>query len=675
MAHLALFFLGRFQVTLDGNPMTAFESDKVRALLVYLSVEARHPHRRGVLADLLWPEQPEQSARANLRHVLLKLRQAIGDRHASPPFLLTTPETIQFNPASDYWLDVAAFNDLINASHEHRHRRLVACLPCIRRLSQATELCRGSFLEGFSLHDSAVFEEWSSVMRERLHHRALDALYHLAAYHERRGEYDQARGYAMRQIELEPWREEAYQQLMRLLALSGQRSAALAQYDVCRRILAEELGVDPSTETTALYEQIKGVREKGELAPLLLGPSAPTHNLPAQLTSFVGRDEELAQITECLSDPDCRLVTLVGPGGIGKTRLALAAAAQQVGMFRDGVWFVPLADLDSPESLVPAIADVLNLPLHGREESQNRLLTFLREKEMLLVLDSFEHLLGKTDLVLDILCNAPQVVILITSRQRLNLQAEHVFGVEGLTYPEFGFRIWDFGFTSSAKSNPQSAIRNPQWSAVRLFVERADRSAPGGFSLSAETIPDVVRVCQLVEGIPLAIELAAALVRTYSCAEIAHAIQHSLDTLATGMQDVPQRHRSMRAVFESSWDGLSEAERLVLAQASVFRDGFTQDAALAALKGQLPADSEGMPVIGEQLPANSDEANRGSPLNDHEWLNLEDCLLALVDKSLLRRTASGHYKMCRLLRRFAAEKLQRGHPGTRVEEGAALEFR
>ncbi|RME44461.1 MAG: SARP family transcriptional regulator, partial [Chloroflexi bacterium] len=646
MAHLSLSFLGRFQVTLDGSPVASFESDKVRALLAYLSVEADHPHGRGVLAGLLWPEQPEQSARTNLRHVLLKLRQAIGDRDASPPFLLITRGTIQFNPASDHWLDVTAFSDLFNASQKHRHRRLGACLPCIRRLSQAAELYEGNFLEGFTLHDSAVFEEWSSVIRERLHRQALDALYHLAAYHERRGEYDQAREYAVRQIQLEPWREEAHRQLMGLLALSGQRSAALAQYDACRRVLAEELGVEPTAETTALYEQIKGTREKGkkgrreerDLAPPLLGPSAPLHNLPPQLTSFVGREAELTQITERLSNPDYRLVTLVGPGGIGKTRLALAAAGQQVGMFQHGVWFVSLAGLDSAESLVPAIAGVLNVPLHGGEEPDARLLAYLHDKEMLLVLDDFEHLLDGTDLVLDILRGAPQIVILITSRQRLNVQAEYVIGVEGLALPP------------PPRPSPYQGegVRKgvESYSAVQLFVERADQTTRSGFALSAETIPDVVRVCQLVEGMPLAIELAAALADTYSCADIARSIRGTLDFLATTMRDVPPRHRSMRAVFESSWGRLSEAERRVLAHASVFRGGFTQEAALAVIGHQLPVNSD-------QLSVNSDETGQSSLITDH-------CLLSLVDKSLLRRTASGRYEMHELLRQFAAEKLEIG---------------
>jgi len=277
MARLSLSLLGPFQLTLEGEPVTGLESNKVRALLAYLAVEADRPHRRQSLVGLLWPDRPEAAARGNLRHALANLRRAIDDHHAAPPFLLITRAAIQFNHASDSWLDVAAFERHLadsRAQTADRPRRVTDEIdqpPAITHLQAAVSLYRGSFLEGFSLKDSATFDDWALLTRERLQRQALSVLHQLATYYQGRGEYQPACDYAWRQVELEPWQEEAHQQLMRLLALSGQRSAALAQYETCRRRLAHELGVEPGPETIALYEQIRA----GELGVVPRPPAPP----------------------------------------------------------------------------------------------------------------------------------------------------------------------------------------------------------------------------------------------------------------------------------------------------------------------------------------------------------------------------------------------------------------
>jgi DNA-binding SARP family transcriptional activator len=257
MARLSLFLLGSFQITLDGEPVGTFESDKVRALLAYLAVESDRPQRRETLAGLLWPEWPERNARHSLSQALFNLRCAIGDPDAASPFLIVIHHTVQFNPASDYYLDVSSFRALLAECEQHRHPRLEACSPCLDRLQQAMAIYRGAFLEGFSVRDSASFEEWALLKREQLHRLAMDALQRLADCHERRGEYARALPHARRQVELDPLREGAHEQIMRLLALSGRRSEALAQYQACGQVLAAELGVGPAAETTALYEQIR----------------------------------------------------------------------------------------------------------------------------------------------------------------------------------------------------------------------------------------------------------------------------------------------------------------------------------------------------------------------------------------------------------------------------------
>ncbi len=607
MSRLSVYLLGPFRVTLDGAPITGFESNKVRALLAYLAVEADHPHSRETLAGFLWPNQPERTARHNLSQALSNLRRVIHDRDAEPPFLHVTRWTVQFNRESDHQLDVAEFAAQVAAVESHPHLRLERCESCLRRLERLAALYRGEFLTGFFVDDSVPFSEWATLLRERFHRQVLDTLYHLTEYYEARRDYKRARRYARRQVELEPWREEAHQQLMRLLAHSGQRSAALQQYETCRRILADELNIAPHQKTTALYERI---RAAGRATP---------HNLPPQLTTFVGRERELSAIAERLADPGCRLLTLTGLGGIGKTRLALQAAQEHLANFLHGVYFIPLAGLGAADFFATTVADALDFSFSGRQEPETQLLDYLREKELLLVLDNLEHLLPPHQseirrLVLEILRQAPAVKMLVTSRERLNLQVEWIFHVRGLACPD-------------ECESTDADVR--EYSAVRLFLERARRVEPD-FSLSPTVTSAMVRICHLLEGMPLGIELAAASISTLSCEQVAAEIERNLDTLVTTMQDVPERHRSVRAVFEYSWNSLSEEERRVFRKLTPLRGSFDVRAA--------------QEVAGASV-----------------WI-----LSSLTDRSLVRKVSATRYEIHELLRQYAAEKLDQ-HPQERKE--------
>jgi predicted ATPase/DNA-binding SARP family transcriptional activator len=565
MARFSLTLLGSYEVRLDGEPVTSFVSNKVRALLAYLAVEAERPHRREVLAGLLWPDCLEQAARASLRNALSNLRQAIGDRDAELPFLDITRETIQFNSASDCWLDVAAFTALVEAGGQGE--------PVRQRLEKAVTLYRGSFLEGFYLKDSPAFDDWCLLTREQLQRLALTALHRLAEEYEWHGELERACNYAWRQVELEPWQEEAHQQLMRLLALSGQRSAALAQYEICRRALMEDLGVEPVEETTALYEHI---RDGAKLRPRT---RIPPHNLPAPPTPLIGRKAELAEIEDRLQDPACRLLTLVGPGGSGKTRLALEAAAKQMDNFFHGIFFVPLASLQSADAIVPAIAQALGFSFYREGTPQQQLLDYLRQKNMLLVLDNFEHLLDGVGLVGEILEAAPGIEIVITSRARLKMQGEHLFSVAGMDFPP---RTPD-SFSEDGKGEFDDVA---QYDAVKLFLTSARRLRPN-FDLREDNMADVVRICRLVQGMPLGILLATAWVEILTPAEVAAQIEQSFDFLRRDWRDVPQRQRSMRAVFDHSWNLLTVRQRTVFQALSVFRGGFTHEAAQQVVGASL----------------------------------------------------------------------------------------
>jgi predicted ATPase len=412
--------------------------------------------------------------------------------------------------------------------------------------------------------------------------------------------------------------------MMLLLAKSGQRSAALAQYETCRRHLAEELGVDPSAETQVLYTRLK--------AAAVPHP----HNLPPQTTPFVGRETELARIANYLETPDCRLLTLVGLGGVGKTRLALQAAAANLALFQDGVFFVSLTAVDSPEALVAHLAGALNFSPGGPLDPKAQLLNYLRSKEVLLALDNFEQLLsvpaggkqGGADWVIEILRAAPRVKVLTTSRERLNLQEEWVLEVGGLEYPQEDWIMDSERSSLFQPSNPpvfqSSSLPTLQpsnsYSAIALFIQLARRVQPD-FTLSDANQAEVIRLCRLLQGMPLGLELATTWLPVLSCTEIVAEIERDLDFLATSVRNVPDRHRSMRAVFESSWSLLSEPERNVLKRLSVFQGGFRREAALQ--------------VAGASLPL----------------------LLGLLNKSFVRRDATGRYDMHELIRQYAADKL------------------
>jgi predicted ATPase/DNA-binding SARP family transcriptional activator len=596
MAHLEIQLLGTIQVILDGKPLTGFATDKARALLAYLTLESAHPQRRDTLATLLWPDQPESKARQNLRQTLLYLRQTLNeDEQCAVPFLLVDRETVQLNPASDYRLDVAEFERLRAACQQHRHRRKESCLPCLKRMAQMADLYRGDFLKHFFLSDSTLFEEWATLKREWLHREAIETLFVLTDYYTRRGELARARQAAWRQVELEPWREEAHRQLMRLLAMAGERSAALAQYETCRRILAQELGVEPMAETTALFESIR--REQVQTQP-------QDEGLPALPTRFVGRINELAELAEWLAAPGCRLVTIGGAGGVGKSRLALHVLEEQRGLFAHGVAFVSLDSVTSAEFIAYAIAEALNFSLQGPQDPDKQLLAYLREKEMLLALDNFEHLLQNCALIEQILNRAPGVTLLVTSRERLNLREERVYLLKGLTYPDTDL--------------PGPDVES--YSAVALFVQCAQR-VDRHFALDARTLPDIVRICRLVEGVPLGLELAAAWVDTRPCSQIAQEIAENSDVLTTSLRNVDPRHRSLRASFEYSWQLLTDPERACLARLAVFRGGFDRAAAAHA-------------------------ATASSTLLD-----------GLIHKSLLRADAGRRYTLHPLLQQYIAEKL------------------
>ncbi len=472
--------------------------------------------------------------------------------------------------------------------------------------------------------------KWLATEREWLWTRAIAALSDLTGAYLRLGDYPVGIEQAQRLVKFDPLREESHQQLMQLLAADGQTSAALAHYQHCVQILEAELGVPPSLATTQLFEQIQRGAWKPPVAAHRSAP-APPHNLPREMTPFLGREAELERLCHYLLDPAYPLVTLVGEGSGGKTRLALAVARQLLPhdppSFPDSIWFVALTTLQQSEAglraaLAAAIGKAMGFIFQGQRPIAEQLLALLQKRRCLLLLDNFEQLIqpeapapgesSAVDFVIELLERAPQLQLLITSRIPLDLNSEFVVRLTGLPVP--------------AANLPTDATT---YASVRLFAERATRVAEH-FHL-ARQLSEVAAICRFMVGLPLGIELAAAWSGSRTPIEILLALQANLDFLTTHRRDIPARQRSMRAVFDHSWRLLAVTGQRVLAQITCFNGGFTATSAQAVLA--IGTDKTGGPQ------------------------DLAKILNVLVHQALLHQDETGRYSIHALLREYAAEKL------------------
>lgn len=595
MTRLTVTLLGEPRVVLAERAI-ACSSRKSLGVFCYLAHTAQRHARRDV-ARLFWGGGNEEAARTSLRTALQRLPPELSQCLALERDFIAVAGELQ--------VDTTRLASLAGATD-------------LAALAEAAQLYRGEFLHNFDVEAAPEFEDWVQRERTRLRQIAHESIDRLIARHRERSlreptaaapARDVALAVARRWLEAEPAAEGAHRWVMRLLLDAGQHDAARAQYAACQRELAVVAGRQPGAETRELFESIGGMRAPAA-SHAQPSPSEAAVNAPElAATSFVGRVEELAALENLLADPACRLVTLHALGGMGKSRLAFALANQVAPRFAHGSTWVALDAVAAAEQLPQALAQVLRILLPARGNAADALCAALRAQERLLVLDNFEHLLtdavgepvgAAVELVLAILRAAPRVRIVVTSREVLGVQEEWIYEVPGLAYPPAG----------APPAHPSG-----QYPAIDLFVQRA-RQAYLGFSPQAEA-PHVARICALVEGLPLALELAAAWVRTIPCGDLAHNIETEMAALAARHQNRPARQRSLDAVVRTSWSMLARDQQQVLAGLSIFVGGFTQEGADA--------------VAGASLRV----------------------LSALVDKALVRRHSDGRLGMHELVRQFA----------------------
>jgi predicted ATPase/DNA-binding SARP family transcriptional activator len=600
MPTLHIHLLGDFRLIYGEALVRTINAPRLHALLAYLLLHRDAPQPRHHLAFLLWPDTSDAQARTNLRQLLHSLKQVLP---AADHFVHTDATTVQWRPEAPFRLDVAEFEQACAQAEAAAQQGDLHALRVA--LEQAIAVYHGDLLP-------SCYDDWILPERERLRQALTEALERVLLLLEREGQPRAALTYAQRLLRHDPLREETYRALMRLHAACGDRAGALRVYHTCATVLERELAVEPSAATRDICQHLMKVDVQAR--PVRL-PQLVNTNLPLPLTSFVGREAQMTEVIQLLQTS--RLLTLTGPGGCGKTRLALEAATNLVDHYPDGVWWVELAAL-SEATLVPqAIAATLGVREPSGRPVLETLTDYLRAKQLLLLLDNCEHLVGAcAHLAERWLSACPHLRILATSREALRIGGETTWLVPSLSLPE---------------EQPAPTVEELMRSeAIQLFVERATTVLPT-FRLTEASGPLVAQICRRLDGIPLAIELAAARVKVLTAEQMAARLSGVFHLLTAGRRTALLRHQTLRAAMDWSYDLLSEEERVLFRRLAVFAGGWTLEAAEAVCAGEGLAAGDVLEVLSH-----------------------------LVDKSLVavRQDGQTRYRLLETIRHYAHEKLR-----------------
>lgn len=594
MKRLKVNLFSGFSALKEGGPITQFGTAKVQALFAFLLVESERGHKREFLADLLWGEQEQENALHSLRQAVSALRKVLNSENNANDWLVTEGDEISLRFPDQVELDTALFEEgwkkgLPDGEHRLRPELLI----------QACALFRGPFMDQFSLREAQAFEEWAALKRELFNQQFVEMGEMLCDYYEQRGNYHAARHLARQMVEIFPWDEMVHFRLIKYLGLEEQFSAAEHQYQFCKKYLEKELAVQPSHDLETLVVSIRNRTLQKNHSPGQFGQVEHFGRLP-----IFGRDTDIARVTELLSQKSTRLVSLHGPGGIGKTRLAMELALNLQGIFRDGVFIISLNNISDQSQIAGLLAQSFNLVVSSRQDLATQVQDFLSQKEILLFLDNSETVSGFAGWVDDWLKTLPRVVICHSSRDRLNLQYEHVIPMSGLGYPEHG-----------------AAHEDASYPAVDFFLDVLARSGRNR-DLPESELAAVYDICRKVEGLPLAIEMTAAQGWMMPLEDVNRTLDSQIERIESTYRNVPERHRTLIAVIDTTWSRLPANQQRAFVELGVF-----------------PADFDGRAA---QEICGADHA----------------ILEALVQKSLVRVNLAGRYELHAVIRRYADFRLR-----------------
>lgn len=568
---------------------------KSLALLTYLAVSAQ-PHGRAELTTMFWPETSRRVGRAALRQCLAEIKSRLGSA-----VLHLDRQMVGLAADAPLWVDVAAFLHYLATAQKSAD---------LEPLMLAADLYQADFMANFVLPHSPEFDQWVLLQATLFKQQGLQALAEVTQHLFAQGQVDKATAYASRRARLDVLNEAAQADLLRLYLYDGRFAAALQHYEWFVAQMVAELGRHPSLNLAQLLQEVRHAAGKtGELLtmPSSAGkrPSLRT-SLPRALTPFSGRERELAEVVSRLRQPDCALLTLLGPGGIGKTTLALAVARHFEVESDYPVYFVPLEKVYGRFDLLTAIAKALAIPQEAQPELETAVIAELQGQNSLLVLDHFEQLVNQAEVLVKLLLAAPGLKLLVTSRVRLKLREEWPYPLGGLAYPE-------------TADDPEAA----RYEAVAFLAQAIRRHAPQRLLTDADW-PHLVEICRAVEGLPLGLELAAGWVSRLSLPQIVEVITQQPTKLTAVWKNVPESHHSLNIICAQSWQLLEPVEQLAAQWLTLFSDGFT---------------AEGAAALGVSEPV----------------------LQALVDKSFVQLygtdTYNGRFYMYEVMRRFVQAQI------------------
>lgn len=570
---IKLYLLSTPRVEIDGE-FKNIKFNSPSSLLIYLAYRKKWVPR-AELAFLYKPDEEEKEARRYVRLLIHRAKRLPWAKN-----LEVERQQVRFLVDSDVtdYLQVIAEKDW----------------------QKACDIYSESLLNGFSLPEIYSFNSWLELERNELEYNYQNALKENASNLEKQGGYLKASKNLIKLLEFDWANEEIVRLAMRNAYLGKDADLAIRIYDTFKKALKEELDLEPLKESQDLFTKIKNSEEL-EHSPIK-EQSFTKLNLPIQTTRFIGRRNDLKNLNVRCASESCRLLSIVGLGGIGKTRLGLELARSQVANYPDGVFFIALADIKA-NMLASIIAKALELNIRSDAQTKTDLLKYLEDKKILLILDNFEHMLAAKEFVSEILNSSPKLTIVITTRVALNIKQEYIYDLRGLNYP--------------LDENEENLAN---FDAIKLFISSANRVMPS-LEFDADNLEIAAKITKLVEGMPLAIELASAWLRIISVEQLYLEVQKSLDMLSNQQNDALYRHRNVRAVFDYSWQRLAKKQQNILKQLAVFEGGFSLEAA---------------------------EVVAGAHLN---------YLLNITNESLIRAVTSNRFSMHQLIRKYIREKL------------------